>query len=246
MSCLLFQKTNSLTTELNYRATQPWPIFSLNGTLMAAFYFRSLWGRGLIVSNTINCCQTGNQCSLRGEAKTFVSVRIHVARRGFMWVLTHLGLSRDAMKYCRMWDWLRDTHMHGVFFFCVLLFLFFFKGCMLNSFGTPSCVEAPSSSKKKKKSPIRLIANCATIHFPYPAGHHIPVDQNKSATLDKDTHTHTAHCPTDPLCRPLECGPGNVTARQIRADSAQWHSGSRQPHPLCGTLTGLNLGAWES
>lgn len=151
MSCLLFQKTNSLTTELNYRATQPWPIFSLNGTLMAAFYFRSLWGRGLIVSNTINCCQTGNQCSLRGEAKTFVSVRIHVARRGFMWVLTHLGLSRDAMKYCRMWDWLRDTHMHGVFFFCVLLFLFFFKGCMLNSFGTPSCVEAPSSSKKKKK-----------------------------------------------------------------------------------------------
>lgn len=81
------------------------------------------------------------------------------------------------------------AHAWSVFFLCSYVFLFFFKGCMLNSFGTPSCVEAPSS---KKKSPIRLIANCATIHFPYPAGHHIPVHQNKSATLDKDTHTqHT-------------------------------------------------------
>lgn len=46
---------------------------------------------------------------------------------------------------------------------------------------------------KQKKVPIRLTANCATIHFRYPAGRHNPVDQNKSATpdKDKDTHTHT-------------------------------------------------------
>lgn len=114
--------------ELNYRATQPWLTLGLNDTLMAAFYFRSLWGRGLTVSNTINCCQTGKQSSLGGEAKTSVSVRIHVALRCFMWVLTHLGLSRDAMKYCRIWSWLRDTHVHGVGGFDFFCCCFFFQG----------------------------------------------------------------------------------------------------------------------
>lgn len=112
--------------------------------------------------------------------------------------------------------------------------VFFLRGCMLNSLGTSSCVEP---LLKKKKTPIKPIANCATIHFPYPAGHQIPADQNKTET---QTKTHTEHCPTDPLCRLCKCSPGNVTAQQIWADSPQWHSGRRQPDPLCGTLTRFN------
>lgn len=40
----LFHKTLFLTTELNYRATQPWLPFAFNDTLMAAFHLRSLRG----------------------------------------------------------------------------------------------------------------------------------------------------------------------------------------------------------
>lgn len=107
---------------------------------------------------------------------------------------------------------------------------------MLNSLGTSSCVE-PLLKRKEKKNNIKPTANCATIHFLYPAGHQIPADQNKTET---QTKTHTEHCPTDPLCRLCKCSPGNVTAQQIRADSPQWRSGRRQPDPLCGTLTRFN------